>query len=118
MKVFLSKVMCRALTHIFDIASLKTGITNVVVCSVWQLILSELGEKLEQLVQDKWGRHVILYLLKPRDPQNVNKQIRELLTIGDSNPFSKKDTEIRQKELLEQVSVSARLLIIGLTSTR
>ena len=118
MKVFLSKVKCRALTHIFDIATFTTGIISAVVCSVWQLILSELGEKLEQLVQDKWGRHVILYLLKPRDPQIVNKQIRELLTIGDSNPFSKKDTEIRQKELLEQVRVSARMLIIALTSTR
>lgn len=68
-----------------------------------KLIIGQIIEKLGELTQDKWGRHVILYLLKWRDPQNVNAQIRDIISAGDSNPFSKKDTDLRHKELLEQV---------------
>ena len=66
--------------------------------------MSEVKDRLDTLINDKWGRHVILYLLKPREPQHVNKEIRQLLSLGDNNPFSKKDTVIRQRELTEEVN--------------
>ena len=68
-----------------------------------QLIVSDIKGRLESLVKDKWGRHILHYLLKARDPQHVNKEIRLLLSLGDSNPFSKKDSSIREKELREEV---------------
>lgn len=71
---------------------------------VLQLIVSEVRDRLDSLVTDKWGRHVIHYLMKARDPQHVNKEIRELLSLGDGNTFSKKDTAVRQNELRDEVT--------------
>ncbi|XP_067928870.1 pumilio homolog 3-like [Watersipora subatra] len=74
---------------------------------VAKLIVSEVKERLDDLVKDKWGRHIVLYLLTPRQPQHVNKEIRQLLALGDDNPFSKKDVELRRKELREEISPAA-----------
>lgn len=68
-----------------------------------QLLIPTIKENIEAMVNDKWGRHVILYLLNARDPQHVNKEIRDFLAVGDGNPFSKKDAEIRRSELRDEV---------------
>jgi len=65
--------------------------------------VSTIIEKMQVLVDDKYGRHVLHYLLSARDPQCVNKEIRDFLSIGDANPFSKKDSDIRRKELRDEV---------------
>ncbi|XP_055962882.1 pumilio homolog 3 [Sorex fumeus] len=76
---------------------------------VKQIIISEIINSLSNIVNDKYGRKVLLYLLSPRDPAHIVREIIAVLQMGDGNAHSKKDTEIRRRELLE--SVSPALLI-------
>ncbi|XP_004637238.1 pumilio homolog 3 [Octodon degus] len=71
---------------------------------VKQIIISEIISSLSNIVKDKYGRKVLLYLLSPRDPAHTVREIIEVLQKGDGNAHSKKDTEIRRRELLESVS--------------
>ncbi|KAM9082293.1 pumilio homolog 3 isoform 2-T28 [Megaptera novaeangliae] len=71
---------------------------------VRQIIISEIINSLPNIVNDKYGRKVLLYLLSPRDPAHTVREIIEVLQKGDGNAHSKKDTEIRQRELLESIS--------------
>ncbi|XP_022429301.1 pumilio homolog 3 isoform X2 [Delphinapterus leucas] len=71
---------------------------------VKQIIISEIINSLPNIVNDKYGRKVLLYLLSPRDPAHTVREIIEVLQKGDGNAHSKKDTEIRQRELLESIS--------------
>ena len=68
-----------------------------------QLILSHITESLSVLADDKWGRHVLHYLLKPRDTSFFNKEVRALLAEGDENPYSKKEKAVRSEEILTEV---------------
>uniref|UniRef100_A0A8D2DWS9 Pumilio RNA binding family member 3 n=1 Tax=Sciurus vulgaris TaxID=55149 RepID=A0A8D2DWS9_SCIVU len=69
---------------------------------VKQIIISVIS--LPNIVNDKYGRKVLLYLLSPRDPAHTVREIIEVLQKGDGNAHSKKDTEIRRRELLESIS--------------
>ncbi|KAI5934379.1 Pumilio3 [Manis javanica] len=71
---------------------------------VKQIIISEIISSLPNIVNDKYGRKVLLYLLSPRDPAHTVREIIEVLQKGDGNAHSKKDTEIRRRELLESIS--------------
>lgn len=71
---------------------------------VKQIIISEIISSLPNLVSDKYGRKVLLYLLSPRDPAHTVREIIEVLQKGDGNAHSKKDTAIRRRELLEAIS--------------
>ncbi|KAH0517794.1 Pumilio domain-containing protein [Microtus ochrogaster] len=71
---------------------------------VKQIIISEIISSLPSVVNDKYGRKVLLYLLSPRDPAHTVPEIIELLQKGDGNAHSKKDTAIHQCELLESIS--------------
>ncbi|XP_007534454.1 pumilio homolog 3 [Erinaceus europaeus] len=71
---------------------------------VKQIIISEIIASLPNIVNDKYGRKVLLYLLSPRDPAHTVREIIEVLQKGDGNAHSKKDTEIRRRELLESIS--------------
>ncbi|XP_010638420.1 pumilio homolog 3 [Fukomys damarensis] len=71
---------------------------------VKQIIVSEIISSLSNIVKDKYGRKVLLYLLSPRDPAHTVREIIEVLQKGDGNAHSKKDTEIRRRELLESIS--------------
>ncbi|ELW63088.1 hypothetical protein TREES_T100010023 [Tupaia chinensis] len=71
---------------------------------VKQIIISEIISSLPNIVADKYGRKVLLYLLSPRDPAHTVREIIEVLQKGDGNAHSKKDTEIRRRELLESIS--------------
>uniref|UniRef100_A0A8C6RJ38 Pumilio homolog 3 n=1 Tax=Nannospalax galili TaxID=1026970 RepID=A0A8C6RJ38_NANGA len=71
---------------------------------VKQIIISEIISSLPNIVNDKYGRKVLLYLLSPRDPAHIVREIIEVLRKGDGNAHSKKDTEIRRRELLESIS--------------
>ncbi|XP_013371829.1 PREDICTED: pumilio domain-containing protein KIAA0020 homolog isoform X2 [Chinchilla lanigera] len=73
---------------------------------VKQIIISEIISSLSSIVNDKYGRKVLLYLLSPRDPAHTVREIIEVLQKGDGNAHSKKDTEIRRRELLEAISPS------------
>uniref|UniRef100_H0XUC4 CPL domain-containing protein n=1 Tax=Otolemur garnettii TaxID=30611 RepID=H0XUC4_OTOGA len=69
---------------------------------VKQIIMKMIGS-LPNIVNDKYGRKVLLHLLSPRDPAHA---VREMIE-EDGNADSKKDTEItefRRRELLESIS--------------
>ncbi|GCB80157.1 hypothetical protein scyTo_0016119, partial [Scyliorhinus torazame] len=75
---------------------------------VKQIILSEIISVLPNLINNKYGKKVLVYLLSPRDPAHSVPEIIKLLQQGDGNAHSKKDTNVRQRELLE--AISPRLL--------
>ncbi|CAL8279943.1 unnamed protein product [Merluccius merluccius] len=69
-----------------------------------QTVLAELMTSLDEVIHNKYGRKVLLYLLKPRDPDHVLPEVIRFLERGDSNAHSKKEPALRKKELLEVVS--------------
>ncbi|XP_035769155.1 pumilio homolog 3 isoform X1 [Neolamprologus brichardi] len=71
---------------------------------VKQAVLSEILESLDEVVGNKYGKKVLVYLLSPRDPAHLVPEIIKVLEQGDGNAHSKKDTATRRKELLEVVS--------------
>ncbi|XP_075453256.1 pumilio homolog 3 isoform X2 [Ascaphus truei] len=71
---------------------------------VKQLIISELISSLPNLMDDKYGRKVLLYLLSWRNPAHFLPEIIDVLKQGDGNTHSKKDAGVRHRELLESVS--------------
>uniref|UniRef100_A0A672Z1H1 Pumilio homolog 3-like n=1 Tax=Sphaeramia orbicularis TaxID=375764 RepID=A0A672Z1H1_9TELE len=71
---------------------------------VKQAVLSEVLSSLDEVISNKYGKKVLLYLLSPRDPAHLVPEIIKVLEKGDGNAHSKKDTSVRRKELLEVVS--------------
>ncbi|KAM3846165.1 pumilio homolog 3 [Vipera latastei] len=71
---------------------------------VKQLIISELNGNLPTVINNKYGRKVVLYLLSPRDPTYFPPAIIKILQQGDGNAHSKKDADVRHHELLEAIS--------------
>ncbi|XP_061887599.1 pumilio homolog 3 isoform X2 [Entelurus aequoreus] len=69
-----------------------------------QAVLSEIMSSLDEVVSNKYGKKVLLYLLTPRNPAHVLPEIIKVLEQGDGNAHSKKDKTARWKELLEFVS--------------
>ena len=55
----------------------------------------------KELFDNEYGRKVITYLIAPRDSRFFLKDYVKRLEIGDSSETSKKDPEIRRKELLD-----------------
>lgn len=49
------------------------------------VILQEIINSLPNIVNDKYGRKVLLYLLSPRDPAHTVREIIEVLQKGDGN---------------------------------
>lgn len=73
---------------------------------VKKIILVELQKNLDCIVQNEYGRHVILYLVAKRDSRYFSPKVVEYLRQGDGNATSKKPADIREKELLEAISDS------------
>ncbi|XP_072514959.1 pumilio homolog 3 [Salminus brasiliensis] len=71
---------------------------------VKQAVISELVSSLSEVVSNKYGKKVILYLLSPRDPAHLLPEIIKVLEKGDGNVHSKKDVTLRRQELLEAIS--------------
>ncbi|MFT7815318.1 pumilio homolog 3 [Arapaima gigas] len=71
---------------------------------VKQVILSEIIASLPEILGNKYGKKVLLYLLSPRDPAHFLPEIIQVLEKGDGNMHSKKDMAVRRRELLEAVS--------------
>nr|XP_040053052.1 pumilio homolog 3 isoform X1 [Gasterosteus aculeatus aculeatus] len=71
---------------------------------VKQAVLSEILASLDEVIGNKYGKKVLLYLLSPRDPAHLLPEIIKVLQQGDGNAHSKKDMKVRRKELLEVVS--------------
>ncbi|KAK9532790.1 hypothetical protein VZT92_010158 [Zoarces viviparus] len=71
---------------------------------VKQAVLSEILASLDEVIGNKYGKKVLLYLLTPRDPAHLLPEIIKVLQQGDGNAHSKKDMAVRRRELLEVVS--------------
>ncbi|KAM4532913.1 pumilio homolog 3 [Fundulus diaphanus] len=71
---------------------------------VKQTVLSEILSSLPEVIGNKHGKKVLLYLLSPRDPAHMLPEIVKELEQGDGNAHSKKDMATRRQELLEAVS--------------
>ncbi|XP_071800235.1 pumilio homolog 3-like [Asterias amurensis] len=71
---------------------------------VRKVIIEEMMKSVEELAEDQYGRKVLLYLLSPRHPTHFHPKVVELLQKGDSNTTSKKDSKVRQQELLQTAS--------------
>uniref|UniRef100_A0A8C0IY48 PUM-HD domain-containing protein n=1 Tax=Chelonoidis abingdonii TaxID=106734 RepID=A0A8C0IY48_CHEAB len=69
-----------------------------------QLIISEISGSLPNIINNKYGRKVLLYLLSPKDPAHFLPEIVKILQQGDGNAYSKKDSDVRRCELLEAIS--------------
>jgi len=75
---------------------------------VKQAVLSEILASLDEVICNKYGKKVLVYLLSPRDRSYLLPEMVQVLEKGDGNAHSKKEISIRRKELLEVVS--AKLL--------
>jgi pumilio family protein 6 len=93
------------LLRIFDVVD-DTVIVN-------KIILSEIKANLLDLIQDKYGRLVILFLLTPKNkryfPPSTLELLQPLMISSETDPntlvsISKKDPEIRRLELLNYIS--------------
>lgn len=71
---------------------------------VKQAVLSEILSSVDEVIINKHGKKVLLYLLNPRDPGHFLPEMTRLLEKGDGNAHSKKDVATRRRELLEAVS--------------
>lgn len=71
---------------------------------VEKAIINEIMTNCKELSEDTHGKKVIMYMLSPRNPSHFHPDIVKLLEKGDDNPTSKKDKELRQREILEAAS--------------
>ncbi|KAF3819787.1 hypothetical protein GH733_015296 [Mirounga leonina] len=71
---------------------------------VKQIIISEIINSLPNIVNEKYGRKVLLHLLSPRDPAHTVQEIIDVLLKGGGNTRSKKDRAFHPPELLESIS--------------
>ncbi|ORX64151.1 ARM repeat-containing protein [Basidiobolus meristosporus CBS 931.73] len=69
-------------------------------------IISEICNTLDEIVNDKYGRRVVLYLLAGRSPKYISPDNITLLQTGDEvrATTSKKEPAARSKELLNAIS--------------
>ncbi|KAI9596593.1 armadillo-type protein [Syncephalis fuscata] len=77
------------------------------------LIVSTISENLSELVKDKYGHRVLLYLLVGRSPRYHSQETLGLLASGDEirSKTSKKDATVRAQEFLEAISEDLLALI-------
>ncbi|XP_043917023.1 pumilio homolog 3 isoform X2 [Protopterus annectens] len=101
MKTYVEKVATGEFSHLVLLAAFDC-IDDTKLLK--QLIISEIISSLSNIINNKYGKKVILYLLSPRDPAHFVPEIISVLKQGDGNAHSKKDTEIRHHELLEAIS--------------
>ncbi|XP_054843520.1 pumilio homolog 3 isoform X2 [Eublepharis macularius] len=103
MKTYVEKVATGEYSHLVLLAAFDCIDDTKL---VKQLIISEISDSLASVINNKYGRKVLLYLLSPRDPTYFSPAIIRILQQGDGNAYSKKDTDVRHHELLEAVSPS------------
>uniref|UniRef100_A0A8D2PNC3 Pumilio RNA binding family member 3 n=1 Tax=Zosterops lateralis melanops TaxID=1220523 RepID=A0A8D2PNC3_ZOSLA len=101
MKTYIEKIATGEFSHLVLLAAFDCIDDTKL---VKQLIISEIKASLPDIINNKYGKKVLLYLLSPRDPAHFVPEIITLLQQGDGNAYSKKNTELRRRELLEAIS--------------
>ncbi|XP_067027908.1 pumilio homolog 3-like [Acropora muricata] len=107
-KTYYAKICKEEFGHLVLLALLDSVDDTVL---VKKIVFSEIQSNLKELALDTYGRKVLIYLLCPRSPAYFHPTIVELLKKGDENTTSKKDTEQRQRELLEGISPALLQLV-------
>ncbi|NXX43281.1 PUM3 protein, partial [Tricholaema leucomelas] len=101
MKTYIEKIATGEFSHLVLLAAFDCIDDTKL---VKQLIISELNASLPNIINNKYGKKVLLYLLSHRDSAHFVPEIIALLQQGDGNAHSKKNTELRRRELLEAIS--------------
>ncbi|XP_063770025.1 pumilio homolog 3 isoform X2 [Pseudophryne corroboree] len=101
MKTFVEKIATGEFSHLVLLAMFDCVDDTKL---VKQIIISEVISSLPNLIKDKYGRKVLLYLLSRRNSAHFLPEIIEVLKQGDVNAHSKKDPAVRHRELLEAIS--------------
>jgi len=101
LKGLVQKISCEEYGHLLLLAIFDAVDDTVLVDSI---ILKEIRKHLSEILANKFGIRVILYLLSPRDSRHFNKQCVAMLSIGDNNTTSKKSLKTKHDELLEHIS--------------
>uniref|UniRef100_A0A8C5LIX3 Pumilio homolog 3 n=1 Tax=Leptobrachium leishanense TaxID=445787 RepID=A0A8C5LIX3_9ANUR len=101
MKTFVEKIATGEFSHLVLLAMFDCIDDTKL---VKQIIISELVDCLPKMINNKFGRKVVLYLLSWRSPARFLPEIIELLKQGDENAHSKKNSVVRQRELLDTIS--------------
>lgn len=101
MKTFVEKISTGEFSHLVVLAMFDCIDDTKL---VKQIIISELVSSLPNIINNKYGRKVLLYMLSWRSPAHFLPEIIEVLKQGDENTNSKKNTSVRQRELLDAVS--------------
>jgi hypothetical protein len=65
------------------------------------LKIKELFRSIKDLFASEYGRKVVTYLILPRDTKFFLKDYTKRLEVGDSTETSKKNAEIKRKELFD-----------------
>ncbi|CAD6197460.1 unnamed protein product [Caenorhabditis auriculariae] len=95
----------RVLLAIFDTVD-DTVLVN-------KYIVSELGNEISKVIEDKYGELVIRYLVHPRDARMTGMAPYAYLSRGDGNPHSKKPREDRYQQLYEGISEALYTFLVA-----
>ncbi|CAF4524814.1 unnamed protein product [Rotaria socialis] len=68
---------------------------------VSKIILQELMSNFDDIINDSHGKKVLMYLIAPRNTKHLQYDLVQLMKTSDALNTSKKDPEIRQRELFE-----------------
>jgi pumilio homology domain family member 6 len=68
---------------------------------VAKAVIEELFRSVKELFDNEYGRKVITYLLAPRDTRFFLKDLIKRLEVGDKTDTSKKNPELRKRELFD-----------------
>ncbi|KPJ02633.1 Protein penguin [Papilio xuthus] len=70
---------------------------------VKKAIVSTLASNLKDVAKDHWGKMVLHWLVKPKDPQAFHPSFIKFLEDGAKSGTSKKDADLRVSELREAI---------------
>jgi len=65
------------------------------------MILQELMSNFDEIINDPHGKKVLMYLIAPRNTKHLQYDLVQLMKSSDKLNTSKKDADIRQRELFE-----------------
>jgi len=68
---------------------------------VSKMILQELMSNFDEIINDPHGKKVLMYLIAPRNTKHLQYDLVQLMKSSDKLNTSKKDADIRQRELFE-----------------
>jgi len=100
LKTFVTKVCTEEHGHVVLLAAFDAVDDTKL---IGKAIIGEMVEHFEEIVTNEHGKKVIMYLAAGRDRKYFHPDYLALLTPGDGNVHSKKELDIKRKELASAV---------------